>query len=1146
MSLSSSLVSQFVKITKDEQEPNKETTVYGTIQKNKEDDTMCVKLDGSEILTPVKSTVVLEEGDRVTVMIKNHTATVTGNLTNPAASEGDTVRVKQLEAEKARIATLETANLTVQDTLNAQQAVINDLDTTYATIKYLDANYLTADDIKTDYLSAEKIDADYAKINDVKATYATISELTAAKGDIRTLNSEIANIDTLIFGSATGDVIQTSFSNAVIAQLGDAQIKSAMIESVSAGKITAGDIITNNVHVKSEDGSLIISDETLKITDDNEVVRVQIGKDASDDYSINIWDQNGNLMFSKGGITDAAIKKAIIRNDMVSDNANIHASKLDVDSLFEEINDSSNTIKSTKVYLDEEKQTLEVAFKSLTTEVTDQGEIISSQGTAISAIQGQISSKVWQQDIDTAKNEMSTQYSTLEQEVDSFQTTVSETYATKISLTDTYNRTIHKSGTVDLTGDEYDEDTYYPVVGEGMPFDGYRHIAVNVQLNSGSKPSWSTHDSGFTCNASVRMKAGGWGTVDANTLGWIDDFTYNFCDKMPVYIQQNRNASKPVLYLRGGGRYFVFTDYDTSWTIYNEDYTQNGITFLTTTNPTNSSNLVNNWNTVSRLSTAESSITQLSNKITANVTETTNLGTRMSTIEQTAESLSVEITNLEIGGRNILRQSGQWTSLPTWWISSGGGISLDTSVKYLGQNTIKTTVGNGIVGNRGGYFEINPNKTYTYSAMIMSDTTLTDNNKTVPLHYHCSVDGSSNAAGVTTIDYDQTLVAGEWKQIYLTFKPNGKYFRPYVYWGTSKSMTFNIAYLKLEEGTKPTAWTPAPEDVESDILEASKTATNYLNFSSSGLVIGDMTASTLGKNVLIDSESVNVRTGNIINAKFGADIIELAKNNESATISMLNDTFKIYYDSDTSEAGLGIYGKTSDGKERLAFQPVNENNNLTIGWGGYDAKANSTNIYGHNMKLLAGNDMLIENDHWQINIDGNLFAKASNSSYLELIGLSSDDNTAIGHGGYTSSLGKTNIYGNKINHIVNTSRGSATYKPYYEAGDSVEIEWYGAGFISSSAKIVYFTIPLAKPIIGGTTPNVSISSHSTDGGLRIRQDGNYVFGSASDTHIAPSSYKAQVSGDGNMVRIEATMSNNTNASNNAPCGVDARIKLTFS
>lgn len=84
MSLSSDLISQFAKITNDSAGRKKETViVYGTAVKL--NDSTYVKVDGSEILTPVSSTVDVRAGERVTVMIKNHTATITGNITSPAA-----------------------------------------------------------------------------------------------------------------------------------------------------------------------------------------------------------------------------------------------------------------------------------------------------------------------------------------------------------------------------------------------------------------------------------------------------------------------------------------------------------------------------------------------------------------------------------------------------------------------------------------------------------------------------------------------------------------------------------------------------------------------------------------------------------------------------------------------------------------------------------------------------------------------------------------------------------------------------------------------------------------------------------------------------------------------------------------------------
>ena len=82
MALSQDLINQFVKLTNKEEKP-KEVTVNGTYKTINGEE--YVQIDGSEIWTPVTSTVEAETGERVKVLIKNHTATVTGNISSPSA-----------------------------------------------------------------------------------------------------------------------------------------------------------------------------------------------------------------------------------------------------------------------------------------------------------------------------------------------------------------------------------------------------------------------------------------------------------------------------------------------------------------------------------------------------------------------------------------------------------------------------------------------------------------------------------------------------------------------------------------------------------------------------------------------------------------------------------------------------------------------------------------------------------------------------------------------------------------------------------------------------------------------------------------------------------------------------------------------------
>ena len=321
------------------------------------------------------------------------------------------------------------------------EAMVNKLTVDEADIRYLQADKI--DVIEADITDAviKNLDTEFLTVENADLKYATIKSLDAEKARIDNLKVGIADINTLIFGSATGSVIQTEFANSVIAQLGNAQIKSAMIEEITADKITGLDINTTKFTVHSQDGKSTWVDNTIQISDSVRT-RVQIGKDAAGDYNMYVWDKSGNLMFDALGLTDNGIQREIIRNDMVSENADINAAKINIESLFNVINnDGSHTLKSSKIFVDAEKQTLDIAFKNMTTSVTTVAgvanaanstankadehakdalnkantnaanietvtEKVITQGTQLSTVQGQISSKIWQQDITTTVNKI--------------------------------------------------------------------------------------------------------------------------------------------------------------------------------------------------------------------------------------------------------------------------------------------------------------------------------------------------------------------------------------------------------------------------------------------------------------------------------------------------------------------------------------------------------------------------------------------------------------------------------------------------------------------------------------------------------------------------------------------------------------------
>ena len=82
MGLTSDLVSEFVKITNDNRKRPDEKTVFGTV--STDGTQYYVKIDGSDQLTPVSTTSTIADGDRVRLNIRDHTAIVTGNVSDPS------------------------------------------------------------------------------------------------------------------------------------------------------------------------------------------------------------------------------------------------------------------------------------------------------------------------------------------------------------------------------------------------------------------------------------------------------------------------------------------------------------------------------------------------------------------------------------------------------------------------------------------------------------------------------------------------------------------------------------------------------------------------------------------------------------------------------------------------------------------------------------------------------------------------------------------------------------------------------------------------------------------------------------------------------------------------------------------------------
>lgn len=279
-----------------------------------------------------------------------------------------------LQASNAKINTLESDHATFKE------ATATNLNATNARIANIEADYLKATDAKLTYATITNLNTTNAEIAKLKtkdaeidklvATKATITDLNAAVGRVGVLESSYANLNTLVNGNLTSDNIQNLTLTSKNTTIENGMIKNAMIENLSFDKITGMDINTTNLTVHSSDGKSKWSDNTIQISDANRV-RVQIGKDASNDYSMSVWDKNGNLIWDALGVTEKTIQRKIIRDGIVADDANISGSKLDINSVIKEVNGSTTKLKSSTIVMNDKNQTLDVVFNEMETTVAD-------------------------------------------------------------------------------------------------------------------------------------------------------------------------------------------------------------------------------------------------------------------------------------------------------------------------------------------------------------------------------------------------------------------------------------------------------------------------------------------------------------------------------------------------------------------------------------------------------------------------------------------------------------------------------------------------------------------------------------------------------------------------------------------------------
>lgn len=206
---------------------------------------------------------------------------------------------------------------TYSDLVSTKQVITDKITAFEGEFETINTNYLevnkklTALDAEIENLDVTELTAKVAIIETSYVSKEYVQDLYATKAEVHVLDVDLERVNTLLAGSVTAGSTQTIVLNADNTTISNALIKSAMIDSVAADKVTAGTIDASSIHFKSQSGRLDIYGETLQIKDITRP-RVQIGKDASGDYNMYVWDAAGKLMFDAAGITASGIQLSLI------------------------------------------------------------------------------------------------------------------------------------------------------------------------------------------------------------------------------------------------------------------------------------------------------------------------------------------------------------------------------------------------------------------------------------------------------------------------------------------------------------------------------------------------------------------------------------------------------------------------------------------------------------------------------------------------------------------------------------------------------------------------------------------------------------------------------------------------------------------
>jgi len=386
MALSHELISQFAKVVNNDKKKNSESTVYGTVVTDG-NGAKYVKLDGSDQLTPLtdderpsadSTTTSANTGERVSVLIKNHTATVTGNISSPAVrtddfndlndqvtdiKKFDIVLADRVQANEGYIKSLQSDKANVGD-LTAATARITELETKKASIEELNAAKAEITDLKTTKIDADVANAKFATIDSLDATNASVASLSATHAAFETATTNNftavnADIDTLEATKLTVEQAELKFAKIDFGNITEAAVKKLFTDSgiikdlvVSEGHIT-GELVGVTIKGDLIEGGTVKADKLVILGENGLYYKLNVNSLGETTAASDPKYQNG--LDGSVIIAKSVTAEKVMVDDLVAFGATIGGINISNSALYSGVKSSAdNTTRG--FYLDKDGQ----------------------------------------------------------------------------------------------------------------------------------------------------------------------------------------------------------------------------------------------------------------------------------------------------------------------------------------------------------------------------------------------------------------------------------------------------------------------------------------------------------------------------------------------------------------------------------------------------------------------------------------------------------------------------------------------------------------------------------------------------------------------------------------------------------------------